>query len=111
GDVGVLGHRLGARVDVRVVDVDQLADLSAAGQTNGREVHEGEEKRARLRTRPVREGPESIGARIAGGDGGGRPRDADQLVGGEANADMGADVRVEGEDTTRAPSPPRVDAL
>src|SRR5215467_119543 len=110
-DVGILRHGLGAQVDVGVLDIDHLADLTGSREPDGGDVHEGKQACASLRPRPVREHAEVHGPRIARRHCRGRAGDADQLIGRETNADVWAEVRVEIDESRREQAAPRIDAL
>ena len=94
-EVGVLGHHLGAGLHVGVVDVEHLARGEPARQPNGGDVHEAEQARARLGDDPMAEVAEGIRARVARRHRGGGGGDRHQLVGGQPDAQVRTEVRVE----------------
>ena len=108
-NVGVLGHSLGAEVDVGILDIHHLADLAGACQADGRDMDKGEETRAGLRPCPVCKAPRVRAPYPA--ETPWSSRDADQLVGGKTNADMRAEMRVEIDEPRREEPAAGVDAL
>src|SRR6266849_2279464 len=109
--VGVLDNRLGAGVHDSVVDVEHLARGEASRHADARDVDEGIEARARLRTRPVGERAERVGARVSGRDRRGHGGDPHQLVGGQADADVRHQVGVQIDQARRHQPARGVDAL
>jgi hypothetical protein len=85
--VGVLGNRLGGRVDLRKVDIVELGDRERR-QSHIGDVHEGVKAGARLRDDVAAEGRKVVGAGIAGRHAGCSALMRHQLV--RRDADRGA---------------------